>query len=110
MVSGEDGTALGYNAHGGQGCISVTANLAPKLCAQFQAACAAGDYAKAREYQDRLMPLHEGLFCETSPAPVKYGASLLGLCSPEVRLPLVEASENARATVEKAMKTAGLNF
>lgn len=110
MVSGEDGTALGYNAHGGQGCISVTANLAPRLCAEFQAACAAGDYAKARDYQDRLMPLHDGLFCETSPAPVKYGASLLGLCSAEVRLPLVEASENARAVVQKAMRAAGLNF
>ena len=110
MVSGEDGTALGYNAHGGQGCISVTANLAPKLCAEFQAACAAGDYAKAREYQDRLMPLHDALFCETSPAPVKYGASLLGLCSAEVRLPLVEASENARNLMKAAMKTAGLNF
>ena len=110
MVSGEDGTALGYNAHGGQGCISVTANLAPRLCAQFQAACAAGDYAKAREYQDRLMPLHDALFCETSPAPVKYGASLLGLCSAEVRLPLVEASENARGLMKAAMQAAGLKF
>jgi len=110
MVSGEDGTALGYNAHGGRGCISVTANLAPRLCAQFQAACTAGDYAKAREYQDRLMPLHDALFCETSPAPVKYAASLLGLCSAEVRLPLVEASDSARATVKAAMQKAGLNF
>jgi len=110
MVSGEDGTALGYNAHGGQGCISVTANLAPRLCAQFQAACAAGDYAKAREYQDRLMPLHDALFCETSPAPVKYGASLLGLCSAEVRLPLVEASDNARGLMKAAMQAAGLKF
>jgi 4-hydroxy-tetrahydrodipicolinate synthase len=110
MVSGEDGTALGYNAHGGQGCISVTANIAPRLCAEFQAACAAGDYAKAREYQDRLAPLHDGLFCETSPAPIKYAASLLGLCSAEVRLPLVEASESARATVKAAMQHAGLKF
>jgi 4-hydroxy-tetrahydrodipicolinate synthase len=110
MVSGEDGTALGYNAHGGQGCISVTANLAPRLCAEFQAACAVGDYAKARDYQDRLMPLHDALFCETSPAPVKYAASLLGLCSAEVRLPLVEASESARATVKAAMQAAGLKF
>jgi len=108
MVSGEDGTALGYNAHGGQGCISVAANLAPRACAEFQAACAAGDYAKAREYQDRLMPLHDALFCETSPAPVKYGASLLGLCSAEVRLPLVEASDNARGLMKTAMQTAGL--
>jgi len=110
MVSGEDGTALGYNAHGGQGCISVTANVAPKLCAEFQAACMAGDYALARDYQDRLMPLHDALFCETSPAPIKYAASLLGLCSAEVRLPLVEASDSARATVKAAMKAAGLNF
>ncbi len=108
MVSGEDGTALGYNAHGGQGCISVAANLAPRACAEFQAACAAGDYAKAREYQDRLMPLHEALFCETSPAPVKYGASLLGLCSAEVRLPLVEASDNARTLMKAAMQHAGI--
>ena len=108
MVSGEDGTALGYNAHGGQGCISVAANLAPRACAEFQAACAAGDYAKAREYQDRLMPLHDALFCETSPAPVKYGASLLGLCSAEVRLPLVEASDNARTLMKAAMQHAGI--
>jgi len=108
MVSGEDGTALGYNAHGGQGCISVTANLAPRLCAEFQAVCTAGDYAKARQYQDRLMPLHDALFCETSPAPVKYAASLLGLCSAEVRLPLVEASDGARAQVKAAMQKAGL--
>jgi len=108
MVSGEDGTALGYNAHGGQGCISVAANLAPRACAEFQAACAAGDYAKARDYQDRLMPLHDALFCETSPAPVKYGASLLGLCSAEVRLPLVEASDNARSLMKAAMQHAGI--
>jgi len=108
MVSGEDGTALGYNAHGGQGCISVTANIAPRLCAEFQAACAAGDYAKARDYQDRLTPLHDALFCETSPAPVKYAASLLGLCTPDVRLPLVEASDGARAQVKAAMQAAGL--
>jgi 4-hydroxy-tetrahydrodipicolinate synthase len=108
MVSGEDGTALGYNAHGGQGCISVAANLAPRACAEFQAACAAGDYAKARVYQDRLMPLHDALFCETSPAPVKYGASLLGLCSAEVRLPLVEASDNARSLMKAAMQHAGV--
>jgi 4-hydroxy-tetrahydrodipicolinate synthase len=108
LLSGEDGTALGYNAHGGSGCISVTANIAPRLCAEFQAACAAGDFAKAREYQDRLMPLHDALFCETSPAPVKYAASLLGLCSEDVRLPLAEATEGARAQVKAAMQRAGL--
>jgi 4-hydroxy-tetrahydrodipicolinate synthase len=108
LISGEDGTALGYNAHGGRGCISVTANIAPRQCAEFQAACAVGDFAKARDYQDRLMPLHDALFCETSPAPVKYAASLLGLCSEEVRLPLAEASEGARAQVKAAMQRAGL--
>lgn len=108
LLSGEDGTALGYNAHGGSGCISVTANIAPRLCAEFQAACAKGDFAKAREYQDRLMPLHDALFCETSPAPVKYAASLLGKCAETVRLPLVEASDNARAQVKAAMQRAGL--
>src|ERR1700744_6107527 len=86
LLSGEDGTALGYNAHGGVGCISVTANVAPRLCAEFQAACAAGDYAKARVYQDRLMPLPDVVFCETSPAPVKYAVSGLGGGSGEVRL------------------------
>src|SRR6201991_5287801 len=108
MGSGEDGTALGYNAHGGQGCISVTANVAPRLCAEFQAATLAGDYAKARDYQDRLMPLHDAMFCETSPAPVKYAVSLLGRGSEEVRLPLAEASEAARALVKKAMQGAGI--
>lgn len=108
LLSGEDGTALGYNAHGGKGCISVTANIAPRLCAEFQAACAAGDFAKARLYQDRLMPLHDALFCETSPAPVKYAASLLGKCEDSVRLPLVEASDAARAQVKAAMQRAGL--
>jgi 4-hydroxy-tetrahydrodipicolinate synthase len=110
MVSGEDGTALGYNAHGGKGCISVTANIAPRLCAEFQAACAKGDFVLARDYQDRLMPLHDALFCETSPAPIKYAASLLGLCSADVRLPLVEASDGARAQVKAAMQGAGLKF
>jgi 4-hydroxy-tetrahydrodipicolinate synthase len=108
MISGEDGTALGYNAHGGSGCISVTANIAPRLCAEFQAHCAEGDFAKARQYQDRLMPVHDALFCETSPAPVKYAASLLGLCSQEVRLPLVEASETARTQVKAALQRAGI--
>ena len=108
LISGEDGTALGYNAHGGSGCISVTANVAPRLCAAFQAASLAGDFALAREYQDRLMPLHDAMFCEPSPAPAKYGASLLGLCTPDVRLPLVEATDAARAQVKKAMQGAGL--
>ena len=108
LISGEDGTALGYNAHGGSGCISVTANVAPRLCAEFQTASLAGDFAKARDYQDKLMPLHDAMFCEPSPAPAKYGSSLLGLCTPDVRLPLVEATDAARAQVKKAMQGAGL--
>ena len=108
LLTGDDGTALGYAAHGGSGCISVTANVAPRLCAEFQAALAKGDFGKAREYQDRLMPLHDALFCETSPAPIKYAMSLIGKSSDSVRLPLVEASENARAKVKAAMQHAGL--
>ncbi len=108
LISGEDGTALGYNAHGGRGCISVTANVAPRLCAEFQAASLSGDIALAREYQDRLMPLHDAMFCEPSPAPAKFGVSLLGRCLPDVRLPLVEATDAARAQVKAAMIGAGL--
>ena len=108
QLSGEDGTALAFNAHGGAGCISVTANIAPRLCADFQESCLGGDYDKALEIQDRLMPLHKALFCEPSPGPVKYGASLLGLCSDEVRLPLVPVSEAAREQVRAAMVHAGL--
>jgi len=108
LISGEDITALGYMAHGGHGCISVTANVAPRLCAEFQNACMAGDFAKARELQDRLTPLHDAMFCESSPAPAKYGASVLGKCSDEVRLPIVSASEPARARIREAMAHAGI--
>jgi 4-hydroxy-tetrahydrodipicolinate synthase len=108
LISGEDGTALGYMAHGGHGCISVTANVAPKLCAEFQDACLRGAYDRARELQDKLMPLHDAMFCEPSPAPVKYAVSLLGHCTPEVRLPLVELTEAGRARVREAMQGAGL--
>ena len=108
LISGEDGTALGYMAHGGHGCISVTANVAPKLCAEFQDACLKGAFDRARELHDRLMPLHDAMFCEPSPAPVKYGASLLGLCSSELRLPLVELSEAGRPKVRAAMQGVGL--
>jgi 4-hydroxy-tetrahydrodipicolinate synthase len=108
LLSGEDGTALGYMAHGGHGCISVTANVAPKLCAQFQDACMQGAYVAALELQDRLMPLHDAMFCEASPAPVKFAASLLGMSSDEVRLPLVKATDAARARVREAMLAAGL--
>jgi 4-hydroxy-tetrahydrodipicolinate synthase len=107
-LSGEDGTALGFNAHGGVGCISVTANIAPRLCAEFQNACAKGDFAKARELHERLMPLHDSLFCETSPSPVKYAASLLGKCEETVRLPLAPLSETSKAKVRAAMTKVGL--
>ncbi len=108
QLSGEDATAIAFNAQGGVGCISVTSNVAPKLCAQMQNAWAAGDLAACAALNEKLMPLHDALFCETSPAPVKYAASLLGKSSPEVRLPLVEASPAARQKVEAAMKAVGL--
>ena len=108
QMSGEDATALGFNAHGGQGAISVTANVAPKLCAEFQEATLAGDFAKALEYQDRLMPLHEAIFIEPGLAGAKYGMSQLGLCSDEVRLPLVGISDGTKAAIDAAMRHAGL--
>jgi 4-hydroxy-tetrahydrodipicolinate synthase len=108
QLSGEDGTALGFNAHGGVGCISVTANVAPRLCADLQEATLNGDYAQALKLQDRLMPLHHALFVESSPGPVKYAASLLGLCEPQARLPLVPVMESTKAVVREAMVHAGL--
>jgi 4-hydroxy-tetrahydrodipicolinate synthase len=108
LISGEDGTALGYMAHGGHGCISVTANVAPKLCAEFQDACLRGAFDRARELQDKLMPLHDAMFCEPSPAPVKYAASLLGLATPDVRLPMVELTEAGQKRVREAMVGCGL--
>jgi 4-hydroxy-tetrahydrodipicolinate synthase len=108
QLSGEDGTALAFNAHGGVGCISVTANVAPRLCAQFQEATLAGDFQTALSIHDRLMPLHTALFVETSPAPVKYAASLLGLCEPKVRLPLAPVSDSTKEQVRAAMVHAGL--
>ena len=108
QLSGEDGTALGFNAHGGTGCISVTANVAPRLCAQLQEATLAGDYAKALQLQDRLMPLHHALFVETSPGPIKYAVSLLGHCEAEARLPMVPVGEATKKTVRDAMVHAGL--
>jgi len=108
QLSGEDATALGFMAHGGHGCISVTANVAPRLCAEFQASCLKGDYAGALELQDKLMPLHTALFIETNPAPAKYALSLLGKCANKLRLPMVPASEKAQAAVREAMVHAGL--
>src|SRR5258707_14307726 len=108
QLSGEDITALGFMAHGGHGCISVTSNVAPRLCAQFQSACLRGDYATALRLQDKLAPLHVNLFVETSPAPVKYALSLLGKCNDAVRLPMVPATEKAQTAVREAMVHAGL--
>jgi len=108
QLSGEDATALGFMAHGGHGCISVTSNVAPRLCAEFQAFCLKGDFAAALKIHDKLMPLHTALFIETSPAPVKYALSVLGKCAETVRLPMVPVADKTRAAVREAMVFAGL--
>ena len=108
QLSGEDITALGFMAHGGHGCISVTSNVAPRLCSEFQAACLKGDFKTALKLQDKLALLHTNLFVETSPAPIKYAMSLIGKCANTVRLPIVPASEKAQAAVRQAMVHAGL--
>jgi len=108
QLSGEDATALGFMAHGGHGCISVTANVAPKLCSEFQEACLRGDYKAALAIQDRLMPLHTALFVETNPSPAKYGLSILGRMSEETRLPLVPVTEATKRQMRAAMVHAGL--
>lgn len=108
QLSGEDGTALAFLAAGGHGCISVTANVAPRLCAEMQDAWHAGDVKKASEIQDRLFPLHKALFCESSPGPVKFAVSLLGRASAETRLPLCEIAEVSKQKVTAAMQSAGL--
>jgi 4-hydroxy-tetrahydrodipicolinate synthase len=108
QLSGEDATALGFMAHGGAGCISVTANIAPALCAEFQLACLAGNFRLALQLQDRLMPLHEALFVESNPGPVKYAASKLGLCNGETRLPLAPITAASRKRVDDALATVGL--
>ena len=108
QLSGEDATAHGFNAQGGTGCISVTANVAPRLLSQMQAACLAGDYATALEIQDRLMPLHKAIFTEPGLVGVKYAMSQLDLCSDEVRLPLTGLSDDTRALVDNGLRHAGL--
>ena len=108
QLSGEDATALGFMAHGGHGCISVTSNVAPRLCAEFQRACLNGDYATALSLQDKLMPLHSALFIETNPAPAKYALSVLGKCAETVRLPMVPVAEKTKSAVREAMIYAGL--
>ena len=108
QLSGEDGTALEFNMRGGVGCISVSANVAAKLCSEFQEACLSKNNNKAKEINEKLMPLHKSLFIESNPSPVKYAASLLKLCSDEVRLPLVKVTEKTKKEVEKALKIAKL--
>ncbi len=109
FLSGEDATVLGFMAHGGHGTISVTANVAPRLCSEFVDACLAGDFAKALDYQDRLMPLHTAMFCEPSPGPAKYALSLLGHMTPDVRSPIVGLSEGAKEQIKAALVHAGLS-
>jgi 4-hydroxy-tetrahydrodipicolinate synthase len=109
QLSGEDGTVLGFMAHGGVGCISVTSNVAPRLCADFQNACMKGDYKTALALHDRLMPLHDALFVETNPGPVKYAVWRLGIIgSPEARLPLAPLSEASTKVVDAALAQVGL--
>ncbi|WP_114966504.1 4-hydroxy-tetrahydrodipicolinate synthase [Alkalilacustris brevis] len=108
QLSGEDASALGFNAHGGVGCISVTANVAPRLCAEFQEATLRGDYAAALEYQDKLMPLHRAIFLEPGVAGAKYALSRLGHCRNEVRLPLVGVTDGVAEQIDAAMRHASL--
>ena len=103
FLSGEDGSAVSYNAAGGNGCISVTANVAPAICSEMQTACAKGDYTTATHIQERLMPLHMALFAEPSPAGVKYASSLLGLCDESCRLPIVPLSGQSKSAIRDAM-------
>ena len=108
QLCGNDDIALGFNAHGGVGCISVVANIAPRLCAEFQEATLAGDYARALGLQDRLMPLHRAAFAEPNPCPTKFALSLLGKCAEEVRSPMVGIEEPTRERMRSAMRHAGL--
>ncbi|MEO1733858.1 MAG: 4-hydroxy-tetrahydrodipicolinate synthase [Pseudomonadota bacterium] len=108
QLSGEDASALGFNAHGGVGCISVTANVAPRLCSEFQNATLAGDYARALELQDKLMPLHEAIFIEPGLVGAKYGLFKLGLCGEEVRSPLTGLDDSTKSSIDAAMAHAGL--
>lgn len=108
QLSGEDASALGFMAHGGHGSISVTSNVAPRLCSEFQGACLRGDFGAALKLQDQMMPLHQSLFIETSPAPVKYALSVLGKCQETLRLPMVPLSERSKTAIREAMMHAGL--
>ena len=108
QLSGEDGTALAYLAAGGHGCISVTANIAPKLISEMHNAWKSGDISLCQEINKKLMPLHDALFCETSPGPLKYAASLLGMCSHQARLPIVDIEDSSKKNVKKALEITGL--
>lgn len=108
QLSGEDATAVGFNAQGGVGCISVTANVAPRLCSEMQEATLAGDYEKALHYQDRLMPLHEAIFAEPGVAGAKYGLSVLDRATDEVRLPMTGLEDTTKQKIQAAMRHAGL--
>ena len=108
QLSGEDATAVPFLSQGGHGCISVTSNIAPKLCADLHNAWNEGDRVKVQEINDLLLPLHDAMFCESSPGPVKYAAQLMGMASAELRLPLVEISDASKKKVEAALKGAGL--
>ncbi len=108
LLSGDDPLALASMASGAHGCISVTANIAPKLCSEFQNACMSGDFRTALDYHDRLMPVHGVMFVDPNPVPVKYAASKLGICRPDVRLPLTPVSDEARRGVDAAIEKLGL--
>ncbi len=108
QLPGEDATAVPFRAAGGHGCISVTANIAPRMCADMQRAWREGDLETCMTLQDRLMPVHSAMFCETSPGPVKYAASLLGKCSDEMRLPMAEIADKSKETVRAALVGVGL--
>ena len=108
LLSGDDPSAVGFNSMGGNGCISVTANVAPELMANLQKACQADEYDKAREIEKQVYQLHRALFRSPSPGPTKYALSLLGLCEPTIRLPLLSPSSEVKAEIEAAMKVAGL--
>lgn len=108
QFSGEDMTAVAFNASGGVGCFSVTSNIAPRLCAEVQEATLVGDYKTALEKHEKLVPLHHAMFCETSPSPVKFAASLLGKCLPDVRLPLVQATPDCQKRLRAVMGALGM--
>jgi len=108
QLTGEDASALGFMAHGGDGAISVTANVAPAHCSEFHTACLEGNFARALEIQDRMMPLHDAMFVESNPGPVKYAAERLGLCSAKTRLPLAPISNATRKVVDDALVSAGI--